>query len=87
MALSDYDKAHVGDILAGQGDWFSARLLRALNDLLPYADEMNEYKLRSTWPEECGVLTAHYNMPSKALSEAFPGLADAANGLAGLGGE
>ena len=61
MPLSDYDRAHVGNILDGQGDWFTARLLRALDTLLPHADDRNEMILRSTWPEECGVLTAHYN--------------------------
>ena len=34
MALSPYDKTRVGDILAGEGTWFEAQLLRALDALL-----------------------------------------------------
>ena len=45
--LSDFDRAHVGDILAGNGDWFSAELLR----LIAKADTANRAKLRLGFPE------------------------------------
>ena len=46
--LSDYDKAHVQDILNGQGDWFTAQLLR----LCAKADAFNLERLRKGFPEE-----------------------------------
>jgi hypothetical protein len=65
MALSPYDKTHVGNILAGEGTWFEARLLRALDALLCHADLGNERLLRTTWPEECAALDAFNNPPSE----------------------
>jgi hypothetical protein len=65
MALSDYDRANIAGILAGQGDWFTARLLRALDGLLPYADEINRAKIEATWPAESAALIAHYNRRSQ----------------------
>jgi hypothetical protein len=45
--LSAYDEAHVAEILAGEGSWFTARLLRALDELLAHADE-------------CAAIIRHY---------------------------
>ena len=45
--LSEFDKTHVGEILAGMGDWFSAQLLR----LCAKADGQNLEKLRLGFPE------------------------------------
>ena len=46
--ISDYDRAHIGSILAGEGDWFTAQLLR----LIAKADSTNRMKLSVAFPEE-----------------------------------
>lgn len=46
--ISDFDRAHIGDIVAGGGDWFTAELLR----LIAKADSNNRERLRSAFPEE-----------------------------------
>jgi len=46
--LTDFDKAKISDIVAGHGDWFTARLLR----LIAHADLTNLGKLRQVYPEE-----------------------------------
>jgi len=46
--MSDFDRAHIGDLVAGHGDWFTAQLLR----LCAKADENNLAKLRLAFPEE-----------------------------------
>lgn len=46
--ISDYDRTHIADILAGEGDWFTAHLIR----LIPRADAKNREKLRLAFPEE-----------------------------------
>ncbi len=48
MPISDYDRAHIGDIIAGQGGWFSARLLR----LIANADRTNRARIESAFPDE-----------------------------------
>jgi len=58
MALSDYDRNHVGEIVHGEGSWFTARLLRALDDLLPHADETNRARLFAAFPEEVAAYEA-----------------------------
>ena len=50
--LSPYDKERAFDILDGEGDWFSAQLLR----LIAKADAENREKLRLGFPEEVGFL-------------------------------
>lgn len=45
--ISDYDRAHIGDILAGDGDWFTAYLLR----LCAKADAVNLALIRQGFPE------------------------------------
>lgn len=45
--LSNYDRYHIGDIVAGSGDWFSAVLLR----LIAKADLENRELLRKVYPE------------------------------------
>ena len=51
MAISDFDRHHVPQILAAQDgrdwDWFSARLLR----LISHADAENRERIRLTFPE------------------------------------
>lgn len=46
--MNDYDRKHLGEILAGQGDWFNAHLLR----LIAKADQQNRARLRLAFPEE-----------------------------------
>ena len=48
MPLSTYDKANIGKIIAGDGDWFTARLLR----LIAAADMINRDRIRIAYPEE-----------------------------------
>jgi len=45
--LSDYDKANIANILGGNGDWFSAELLR----LIMKADRENRELLRQVFPD------------------------------------
>lgn len=47
MTLSAFDRAHVGEILAGHGSWFSAQLLR----LCAKADQSNLERIRLGFPE------------------------------------
>jgi hypothetical protein len=46
--ISSYDREHIGEILAGHGDWFTAKLLR----LIAKADFENRAKLRLGFPTE-----------------------------------
>ncbi len=46
--ISEYDRAHIADLIAGDGDWFTAQLLR----LIAKADNENLAKLRLGFPEE-----------------------------------
>ena len=46
--ISPYDREHMADIVAGHGDWFTAKLLR----LIAKADSHNRSKLRLAYPEE-----------------------------------
>ena len=46
--ISEYDKNHVEEILRGEGDWFTAQLLR----LIAKADTQNRAKLKICFPNE-----------------------------------
>lgn len=46
--ISPYDRANISSILAGEGDWFTAKLLR----LIAKADSSNKERLRLGFPEE-----------------------------------
>ncbi len=52
MPMSQYDKENLGDLLFGEGDWFTAKLLR----LISKADSKNLEKLRLGFPEEVEAL-------------------------------
>ncbi len=58
MSISDYDRRHVGEIVHGYGTWFTADLLRALDTLLPHADETNRARLIAAFPEEVAAYEA-----------------------------
>ena len=45
--LSPFDRAHIGDIVAGHGSWFTAHLIR----LCAKADANNLERLRSAFPD------------------------------------
>ncbi len=51
--MSPYDKEKVSDILAGEGDWFTAKLMR----LIASADTSNREKLFREYPEEVNCVT------------------------------
>jgi hypothetical protein len=48
MPISTYDIQNFDNIMAGMGDWFTARLLR----LMAHADKSNLAKLGQVYPEE-----------------------------------
>jgi len=55
--ISEHDKAHMDDIMAGYGDWFSAELLR----LIAKADLTNRDKLRQVFPEHLEAYEKWFN--------------------------
>ena len=52
MPLTDYDNDNIGPIIQGQGDWFTARLLR----LIARADTSNKKKLAQVFPKEVAAV-------------------------------
>ena len=59
-----YDIVKYFEILKGDGDWFNARLLRSLHDLLLHADSMNAARLRRAFPLQCRLIQkAHDTAP------------------------
>lgn len=48
MPLNNYDRDNIGSLLKGEGDWFTAQLLR----LIAKADTWNRARLRLAFPEE-----------------------------------
>lgn len=55
--ISPYDRANISSILAGEGDWFTAKLLR----LIAKADSSNKERLRLGFPEEVEAYEAYVN--------------------------
>jgi hypothetical protein len=55
--LSDFDKEHMADIVAGYGDWFSAELIRLINK----ADRGNKELLRQVFPDHVEAYERWYN--------------------------
>lgn len=51
MALSEFDRENIDEIMKGHGTWFTARLLR----LCQQADANNLAKLQQAFPEEVGA--------------------------------
>lgn len=54
MGMSTFDSNHITEILAGHGDWFTAKLLR----LIAKADAENLAKLEQVYPQEVGAYKA-----------------------------
>lgn len=57
--MTEFDKANVGAIIAGEGDWFNAHLLR----LIAKADRPNKERLRVLYPEQVAAYEAWFNAP------------------------
>jgi hypothetical protein len=55
--ISDYDRAHIGELVGGQGDWFTARLMH----LIGHADLRNRARIRIAFPEEMAAFDEWYN--------------------------
>jgi hypothetical protein len=53
--MSNYDKNNIGNILCGEGSWFTAKLLR----LIRKADSNNLELLRKGFPHEVACVEAH----------------------------
>jgi hypothetical protein len=62
MTLSPFDKANIGTIIAGEGEWFSAQLLR----LIARADRPNRERLRTAFPEEVAAWEEWYGAAEPA---------------------
>jgi hypothetical protein len=56
---SEFDRAHVGQILRGRGDWFSAHVLR----LCAKTDRVNLERIRLAFPEHVEAYTAWRDSP------------------------
>lgn len=60
--LSEYDLAHLTEIIReGHGDWFHARLMRALATLLPFADSKNFARLEDAYPGSVAAYRIWHN--------------------------
>ena len=57
--LSSYDEKNIGSLLAGEGTWFNAHLLR----LISKADNSNMELLRKGFPEEVKALEEYRHGP------------------------
>jgi hypothetical protein len=57
--LSEHDRKNIGGLIAGRGDWFSARLLR----LIAKADRTNLERLRLGFPEHVAAFEAWRDEP------------------------
>jgi hypothetical protein len=64
---SEYDKAHVEDIIRGDGDWFGAKLIRLIRD----ADADNREALREAYPEHVAAFEAWYDGTQSTESAIF----------------
>jgi len=56
MALSDFDREHIEDILGGNDDWFSAQLIR----LIAKADPVNLALIRLGFPDHVEAWESWY---------------------------
>jgi hypothetical protein len=54
LPLSDFDRRHIHYIMEGHGDWFSAELLRFINNGHP--DGQNLARLRHAFPDEVAAV-------------------------------
>jgi hypothetical protein len=59
--MSAFDKANIGKIIGGHGDWFTAELLR----LIAKSVAENRERLRIAFPEEVAAYESWFNPPMK----------------------
>ena len=55
--MTEYDKAHVEDLICGTGSWFTAKLFR----LIANADESNRARLYKGFPKEVDTVCMFLN--------------------------
>ena len=65
MSLSEFDKVSINRIMQGQGDWFTAQVLR----LCGKADPNNLARLRQGFPEEVAAYEAWYHSYNTPVSQ------------------
>lgn len=61
--MSPYDKQNIDALLKGEGDWFTAQLLR----LISKADISNRERLRLGFPEEVAAFERWHKYPMPSL--------------------
>lgn len=59
MSVTEHDRANIGRIMGGYGDWFTAELLR----LCAKADNHNRARLRLAFPEHVALYEEWYAGP------------------------
>jgi hypothetical protein len=57
--MNRYDRENIGNLVAGEGDWFTAKLLR----LIAKADASNRERLRLGFPDEVAAYDAWAHGP------------------------
>lgn len=57
MTVDDYDLKRIPEILNGEGDWFSAQLIR----LIGKADDGNRERLRIAFPDHVAAFDDWYH--------------------------
>lgn len=60
MGLSQFDREHLAGIMVGEGDWFTAHLIR----LIRKADPFNRALLRQGFPEEVAAVEEYESWKS-----------------------
>lgn len=66
--ISNFDISNMHEILQGEGDWYSAHVLRFLDAVLFKADSTNREKLFTAFPEHCAELYRHYHWPEDEIA-------------------
>ena len=60
--LSEHDITHMSEIIKNNhGDWYHAKLLRALDILMPHADWHNLQRLQIAYPGSTAAYKLWYN--------------------------
>lgn len=63
--MTDFDRTRVAEIIAGEGDWYNAHLLR----LISKADRLNRSLLRTIYPEQVAAYEAWYDAPVDVVTD------------------
>ena len=67
--MTDYDLQNLPEILAGQGTWFTAKLLR----LISCADSNNRHKLHKSYPEEVEAVNLYQHGTRENYGQNYAG--------------